>query len=55
MADTDDIHLATQTFMRSIYRYHSAIPAQSRMRVNPVLAVANVHAAVAFQFGQRHK
>jgi hypothetical protein len=55
MADVNHIHLTPQTLMGSIYGDQPAIPAEPWMRVDPVFAIANVHAAVTFQFGQRHE
>jgi len=55
MADVNYIHLPPQTFMGSIYGYEPAIPAEPWMRVNPVYAIANVQAPVAFQLGERRE
>ena len=55
IANINYVHLPPQPFMGGINAYQPAIPAEPRMRVDPVLAIANVHATIAFQFGQRHK
>jgi hypothetical protein len=54
-ANIDEIHLSAETFMGSIDANQSTIPAQSRMGIDPVLAVTNVHAALALELGQRHE
>src|SRR5436190_21594317 len=54
-ADINRVHLPSETFMRSIDAYHSAVPAEPGMSVDSILASANVHAAVIFQLGQRHE
>jgi len=46
IADIDHVHLPPEAFMRSINAYHPAIPTEPGMRVDPVLAVANVHTAI---------
>jgi hypothetical protein len=50
MADVYHIHLPSQTLVRSIDRYNPAIRAEPWMQVNPVFAIANIHATVTFQF-----
>jgi hypothetical protein len=36
VADVDDVHLPSQTFVGGIYGYDPAIPAEPRMQVNSV-------------------
>lgn len=55
ITDVNHIHLPSQTFVGGIYGYYLSILAEARMQINPVFAIANVHAAVAFQLGKRHE
>src|SRR5262249_46958318 len=54
-ANVDEIHLSPEAFMGSIDANLSTIPAQSRMRIDPILTVADVHASLALELGQRHE
>ena len=55
ITDVNHIHLTSKTFVGGVYGYYPPIRTEARMQIDPVFAIANVHAAVAFQLGKRHE
>ena len=51
-ADVHDIHLPPEPFVGGINGDHASITADPQLRVDPKIAVTDVHAPVVFQLGQ---